>query len=72
MLNKTLYDSLKDRRSYYDISNETVISDEKAIKSMPKNAFKNFSKENSLKEAHNDMFNSANHQLCISSINDFI
>lgn len=31
---------------------------------------KNFSKENSLKEAHNDMFNSANHQLCISSIND--
>lgn len=31
---------------------------------------KNFSKENSLKEAHDDMFNSANHQLCISSIND--
>lgn len=31
---------------------------------------KNFSKENSLKEAHNDIFNSANHQLCISSIND--
>lgn len=29
-----------------------------------------FSKEDSLKKAHNDMFNPSNHQLCISSIND--
>lgn len=49
---------------------EDIIEKEISLKNQFFLINKNFSKENSLKEAHNDMFNSANHQLCISSIND--
>lgn len=67
-------DMIKKSVDELNISEQIIFDDiiEKEISL--KNQFflinKNFSKENSLKEAHNDMFNSANHQLCISSIND--
>lgn len=67
-------DIIKKSADELNISEQIIFDDiiEKEISL--KNQFflinKNFSKENSLKEAHNDMFNSANHQLCISSIND--
>lgn len=67
-------DIIKKSADELNISEQIIFDDiiEKEISL--KNQFflinKNFSKKNSLKEAHNDMFNSANHQLCISSIND--